>query len=165
MDIRLLIALVGVGGVVAGATLTALVSLFTGWLARRHEHRRWLLDRRLESYLAFNEAVHECSKMDGEPTEDQLKALRAVQVATNKLVLVAPMETANLAAGVLSTATAAVKREKKGLDAKAAWGSLLEQQVDVLIRQRGDVQISRKDRRDIDRQLAEEPPRGAFSED
>jgi hypothetical protein len=46
------------GGAAAGALLTALTSLFTGWLSRRHDQRRWLLDKRLEVYVAFNAAAN-----------------------------------------------------------------------------------------------------------
>ncbi len=46
-----------VGGAAAGALLTAMTSLFTGWLSHRHEHRRWLHDKRLEAYTAFNVAM------------------------------------------------------------------------------------------------------------
>jgi hypothetical protein len=47
------------GGAAAGAVLTALTSLFTGWLSRRHDQRRWLLGRRLEAaYVGFNAAVN-----------------------------------------------------------------------------------------------------------
>lgn len=45
------------GGAAVGALVTFLGTLLNGWLTRRHEHRRWLLDKRLEAYSAMNTAI------------------------------------------------------------------------------------------------------------
>lgn len=45
-------------GGVGGALLTGLVTLASSALGRRHEQRRWLLDRRLDAYAAFGAAVN-----------------------------------------------------------------------------------------------------------
>ncbi|SFO58051.1 hypothetical protein SAMN05660359_04480 [Geodermatophilus obscurus] len=42
-----------IGGAAAGAFLTLLGTLYSGYLSRRHEHRRWLLDKRLQAYTEF----------------------------------------------------------------------------------------------------------------
>lgn len=52
MTIPLVIAVVGVAGTLAGV-------LVGGWQGRRHEHRRWLRDKRLDAYSAFGAAVNE----------------------------------------------------------------------------------------------------------
>jgi hypothetical protein len=45
------------GGAAAGALITALTTLLAAWLTRRHEHRKWLLDKRMETAVAFNKAA------------------------------------------------------------------------------------------------------------
>jgi hypothetical protein len=44
-------------GALAGALVAALGTLYAGWLTRRHEHTRWVMEQRLEAYAAFNTAV------------------------------------------------------------------------------------------------------------
>lgn len=101
MDVRLLIALVGVVGVLAGALVTALVSLFTGYLSRRHDERRWLLDKRLEAYVAFNAALaafHNAS--DGAELAALIEHRDRMLEISDTITLVAPHETSHYASRV-----------------------------------------------------------------
>lgn len=146
------------GGATAGALLTGLVTLITSVLTRRHEHRRWLLDKRLETYVAFNDSLLECMKLEGEPIDRQLEGLRQLQGRLSELALLAPMETANMATDAFGAATAVARCNQRGDESAEAFRSLAALQVELMMRQRADMQISRKDRRSILRDLAEDPP-------
>lgn len=84
------------GGAAAGAVLTAVNSLLTGWQSRRHERRRWLLDKRLESYAAFATGMTSwmsAYKADA-PAETIEPVLGELTAALIQIRLVAPYETA-----------------------------------------------------------------------
>jgi hypothetical protein len=90
--LRLVAALAG--GAAAGALLTALTSLFTGWLSRRHDQRRWLLDRRMEAYLALNaEISHWTGDGVSAPGRDSVRQLGRLMEQEDRVSLVAPART------------------------------------------------------------------------
>jgi hypothetical protein len=106
-----LIAALG-GGAAAGALLTALTTVFTGWLGRRHEHRRWLLDRRLEAYTAMNTALGHWMKQFthwklGEELTQLTKAMQDLADKQQAVRLLATPRTGRAAHDVLAVATAA----------------------------------------------------------
>ncbi|MGK5112295.1 MULTISPECIES: hypothetical protein [unclassified Geodermatophilus] len=83
------------GGAAAGAVLTALNTLVTGWLTRRHERQRWLLDQRLDIYSDFNQAMAalETAYTRQSPSEELVDLLGALTAQLARLVLVAPAGT------------------------------------------------------------------------
>jgi hypothetical protein len=101
-----LVAALG-GGAAAGAVLTAIVTLVTTALNRRHEHRRWLLDKQLEVYVAFNGMAtrwglgHAETSVDEDQMMDDLERLHEEE---ERLILLAPEGTASKAEEVMDAA-------------------------------------------------------------
>lgn len=99
------------GGAAAGAVLNHLFGLVTGWLDRRHEHRRWLLDKRVEAYVSYNEAwnlylkrVQAVAKGTDRQSERLDESLRGLADATLRLGLIAPEDTDRAADRLLGRA-------------------------------------------------------------
>jgi hypothetical protein len=92
-------------GAAAGAVLTGLVTLLTTLLNRRHEHRRWLLDKRLEAYVAFNDELTACVRaMQTGPKGEARRLAASLNALSETITLTAPMRTADLARRLASTA-------------------------------------------------------------
>lgn len=111
------------GGAAAGALLTALTSVFTGWLTRRHEHRRWLLDKRLEIYSEFNTAVaaFQGAYIREAPSDELADRVRDLAARRAHVELIAPpattgrvVEVFNDAARLLGTYEDVVGQRKNG---------------------------------------------------
>jgi hypothetical protein len=88
------------GGAAAGALLTALTSLFTGWLSRRHDHRRWLSDKRLATYADFGVALNAWQVAYREESVDMEAAIQKLTDERNLIELLAPHDTTALASAV-----------------------------------------------------------------
>lgn len=142
------------GGAAAGALLTALTSLFTGWLSRRHEHRRWLLDNRLETYAAFNKAMNGFQLAYQRKAFGQAEGVDALNEALIQLhdtqqgiALLAPEDTSSKADGLVEeaqTASAAVAGGTRSIEDARANQAWVEQLAilhgELVERQRRDVQ-------------------------
>jgi hypothetical protein len=96
------------GGAAAGAVLTALATLFTGWLTRRHENRRWLLDKRLEAYVDFNRALNayhltwsSIVHTEHPDVTPMTKALAALNDCEDRVRLLAPPATVDKSSGIV----------------------------------------------------------------
>lgn len=76
------------GGAAAGAVLNSLFSLFTGWLGRRHEHRRWILEKRLEVYVDLLNGWHTFMSAAPESREDRRKMHEEWFVVYSRSVLI-----------------------------------------------------------------------------
>lgn len=137
-DARVLIAIVGVIGVLAGALVTALVSLFTGWLGRRHEHRRWLQENRLEAYLAFNRALSAWEKAMKEREAPEL--IRALEATADQVSLLAPLHTMAATQRLLGFALDAHRVARMGRGEGAWSDEMREASRMLLLRQRADLQ-------------------------
>lgn len=141
MSTPVLVALVGVGGVIAGAMLTGLVTLATTLLNRQHEQRRWLLDRRLEVYGRFNAAYRAWDQRPDAPSADVL--LDALHVEVDQLALLAPVPTLRQAQELLWMARAAPEDPKKQTDEEITGRA--EANKTLLFRQRHDLTASRRE--------------------
>jgi hypothetical protein len=100
------IALAGGIGALAGALITACVSLVTTWLSRRHEQRRWRLDKRLEAYVDFNAAANAwmlAYTRAGRVTDKLNDDLMRLADATRRVQLLAPPATREKAEDVFQT--------------------------------------------------------------
>jgi len=97
------------GGAAAGAFLTGVVTLITTLLNRRHEHRRWLLDQRLHSYAAFNQAMNRWAV--GRKSAEANRLLLDLTAEGQRVRLVAPPATAQAVAELVREAI------DKGLEA------------------------------------------------
>jgi 5-carboxymethyl-2-hydroxymuconate isomerase len=78
-DVRLTVAIIGVGGVVLGAVIAGTLSLVTGLQSRRWAHQQWILDRRLETYSAFVQAHVRLGT--GHPEQEDVTAAIAALLA------------------------------------------------------------------------------------
>jgi len=151
-DVRVLVAIVGLSGILAGAVLTTLTSFATGYLSRRHEHRRWLLDRRLEIYVDFNRAVSNWQKSRSRADEpgmlDVKETTRETLDALTRLHLVAPRAVSEKATAVLSQMLTAMEftSDWKINEAGAATSQVHVVSAELLALQQSDVQ-SRQERR------------------
>lgn len=145
--------------------LTAVVSLFTGWLSRRHEHKRWLLDKRLELYLALNEALTTREKLDRGPVGDQIPLIEDLGRRRGDVQLVALIQTSRQTTMTGSAAAAVLEALQKRGDVDEAREVYSAARTDLKFRQRADVQVTRRDRRAIRHLLAMPPADGAAGSD
>lgn len=81
------------GGAAAGAFLTGVVTLVTTLLNRQHEHRRWLLDQRLNAYAAFNQLMNQWAIAAVQRPADGQRLLLDLAAAGQRVKLVAPPAT------------------------------------------------------------------------
>ena len=117
------------GGAAVGAILTALATLLGGWLTRRHENRRWLLDKRLEAYVDFNRALNAYHLVWSSLVHTELPdvtpmtaALAALNDCEDRVRLLAPPGTAAKSADVvqlIARAGNALVPEDRRLSAKS----------------------------------------------
>lgn len=150
VDTALLVALVGVAGALAGALTTATVTVLTGWLTRRSEQRRWVLDRRLEAFVDFNQVLARWRQ--GElPLDEQIPVMHDLLHSSDRLSLVSTLEVADKALLVvrLASETMAAKAgasiERPTLHAWSDATSLLG-----LLQRRDLMGQKRADRRELD---------------
>lgn len=66
---NLTVALVGLGGVAAGAILQALTGFLTDLRAERRAHRAWVRDQRLDAYSAFFDKALEMLYLKDPPSD------------------------------------------------------------------------------------------------
>lgn len=52
-QLGLLVAVIGLGGVVVGALVAGGFALLTSWLDSRREHRRWEREKRYQAYVGY----------------------------------------------------------------------------------------------------------------
>lgn len=101
MKTEVLVALVGVGGTLAGVLIGGGISLLTGWRQRRHEHKRWQLDQLLAAYAAFSAAAaawqRALSDTDLRFTKSINDQLQRLYDARHRVLLLAPTKTSELA--------------------------------------------------------------------
>jgi hypothetical protein len=135
----LVIAVAGGVGAVVGALVTALVTLVAGWLSRRHDQRRWLLDKRLESYATFNGAMSRLSDSYGVEAEEN-RAMSGLIDATAHIALVAPVGTADLTTVVTRAAFDELRARRSGNGLGVAEECYSKVRERLLIQQRQDLQ-------------------------
>lgn len=135
------------GGAAVGAALTAISALLTGWLTRRHENRRWLLDKRLEAYLALNEAVTTWQVRRTQAPSVFPEVLTGVINAAQAIALVSPVDTENKATDLAGLCTQLTHPEAPGgpgtkarqVEEAATLERLFEVADELLLLQRRDV--------------------------
>lgn len=112
--------------------MTGLVTLMTTLLNRRYEHRRWLLDRRLEAYTAFNIAANRCVLTNRHRATDEQayqESVRDLTTETQRLRLVAPLSTGWLAIDVLGETISGGKGKERAGPAEPAARKLFDKQL------------------------------------
>lgn len=58
-ELRLLVALVAIGGIVVGGVVAGAFALLTGWLDNRREHKRWLREQVAGAAVEFLNGLHQ----------------------------------------------------------------------------------------------------------
>ena len=93
------------GGAAVGQLINAAVTTLLARRGRTHEHQRWLLDNRLEAYFAYQTAYVAWQRSrSSEDRPGQLLRLGDLIAETNRHVIIAPPETAQLAGQAVDAA-------------------------------------------------------------
>jgi hypothetical protein len=101
-----LIAVLGVLGTLGGVALGAS-------LGARHEERRWLRDKRLEAYVAFNHAAHMfdlawSKQIEAKDVQELTATYAALNEHRDRLLILAPPAVQRATQHVVEAATRAV---------------------------------------------------------
>lgn len=91
MSTELLVAIVGVGGTLAGGALTGVITLLQASQQVRHDRRRWLLDQRLKAYVTLNDALVRFTEFTGSASVDPAQLSRGIPALTEILTALAPI--------------------------------------------------------------------------
>jgi hypothetical protein len=146
-DVRIIAA---IAGALTAAGLGLMTALLAGSLTRRHEHRRWLLDKRLEVYAQFNQSVsaweESFNRSRSYSPKDAAAAVRGVLFANAQLSLLAPPATAAKARVVLERIITAtedrVDRDEEESLEEASW--MRRHFVELVQLQKADMQRRRR---------------------
>ena len=127
------------GGAMAGQVINALVTTRLARRERTHENQRWLWEKRLEAYVAFNDAVSTWQRSRAGEHRESVERLGAVLHEADRHVIVAPQETAQLAHQV---AAAAMVITRGGDEVQEAWARFTDAKARLTVQHRVDLEAT-----------------------
>jgi len=113
----LLVAGIGLGGVIVGAVVAGGFALLTGWLDSRREHTRWLRERCLDAYLSFYRTIESTPAMHSKETlarGDVTYPQRLVDALAD-LALLGPRKVESAGSAMMSQAIMAKLNPPRGI--------------------------------------------------